>query len=62
MRSTKPVPALIPVLTAVTAAAPVLVVAAMAATLFGGVDRAVTYDLLTWTVGRGMAWWGASHT
>jgi hypothetical protein len=58
MRSTKPVPALIPVLTALTAAAPVLAVAAMAATLFGGVDRAITYDLLTWTVGRGLAWVG----
>jgi hypothetical protein len=58
MSSKKPVPALIPWLTALTAAAPVLVVAAMAATLFGGVDRAVTYDLLTWTVARGLAWVG----
>jgi len=58
MPSTKPVPALIPWLTAVSAAAPVLVIAAMAATLFGGADRAVTYDLLTWTVARGLAWVG----
>lgn len=58
MSSKKPVPALIPGLTALTAVAPVLVVAAMAATLFGGVDRAVTYDLLTWTVARGLAWVG----
>lgn len=58
MTSTKPVPALIPWLTALTAVAPVLVVAAMAATLFGGVDRAVTYDLLTWTAARGLAWAG----
>ncbi|MFN6982167.1 MAG: DUF1499 domain-containing protein [Brevundimonas sp.] len=58
MSSKKPVPALIPWLTALTAAAPVLVVAAMAATLFGGVDRTVTYDLLTWTVARGLAWVG----
>ena len=35
-----------------------LAVGAMAATLFGGVDRAVTYDLLTWTVARGLAWVG----
>ncbi|OYX81127.1 MAG: hypothetical protein B7Y85_02965 [Brevundimonas sp. 32-68-21] len=58
MSSKKPVPALIPGLTALTAVALVLVVAAMAATLFGGVDRAVTYDLLTWTVARGLAWVG----
>jgi hypothetical protein len=58
MPSTKPVPALIPWLTALTAAPLVLVVAAMAATLFGGVDRAITYDLLTWTVVRGLAWVG----
>lgn len=58
MPSRKPVPAVIPWLTALTAVAPVLVVAAMAATLFGGVDRAVTYDLLTWTVARILAWAG----
>ncbi|WAC58447.1 DUF1499 domain-containing protein [Brevundimonas sp. SL130] len=58
MPSIKPVPALIPWLTALTAAPMVLVVAAMAATLFGGVDRAITYDLLTWTVARGLAWVG----
>lgn len=58
MPSTKPVPALIPWLTALTAAPLVLVVAAMAATLFGGVDRAITYDLLTWKVAQGLAWVG----
>lgn len=58
MPSRKPVPALIPWLVAATAVAPVLVVAAVAATLFGGVDRAVTYDLLTWTVARILAWAG----
>ncbi len=58
MPSTKPVPALIPWLTALTAAPLVLTVAAMAATMFGGVDRAITYDLLTWTVARGLAWIG----
>ncbi|NBB63634.1 DUF1499 domain-containing protein [Pseudomonas sp. ODNR1LW] len=59
MPSKKPVPALIPWLTALTAAPLVVAVAAMAATLFGGVDRAVTYDLLTWTVARGLAWVGS---
>lgn len=58
MPSRQPVPALIPWLVAATAVAPVLVVAAVAATLFGGVDRAVTYDLLTWTVARILAWAG----
>ena len=58
MPSAKPVSALIPWLTALTAAPLVLVVAAMAATLFGGVDRAITYDLLTWKVGQGLAWVG----
>lgn len=58
MPSTKPVPALIPWLTALTAAPLVLTVAAMAATLFGGVDRAITYDLLTWTAALGLAWIG----
>lgn len=56
MPSKKPVPAVIPWLTALTGVAPVLVVAAMAATLFGGVDRAITYDLLTWTVARAFGW------
>jgi len=56
MPSKKPVPAVIPWLTALTAVAPVLVVAAMAATLFGGVDRTITYDLLTWTVARAFGW------
>lgn len=58
MPSNKPVPALISWLAAVPAAAPVLAVAAMAATLFGGADRSITYDLLTWTVARGLAWAG----
>jgi hypothetical protein len=58
MPSIKPVSAVIPWLTALTGVAPVLVVAAMAATLFGGVDRALTYDLLTWTVARGLSWIG----
>ena len=58
MPSRQPVPALIPWLVAATAVAPVLVVAAVAAALFGGVDRAVTYDLLTWTVARILAWAG----
>jgi len=58
MSSRKPVPAILPWLAALTAVAPVLVVAAVAATLFGGVDRAITYDLLTWTVGRILAWAG----
>jgi hypothetical protein len=58
MPSTKPVPVLILWLTALTAAPVVLVVAAMAATLFGGVDRAITYDLLTWKVAQGLAWVG----
>jgi Protein of unknown function (DUF1499) len=58
MPSSKPVPALILWLTTLTAAPVVLVVAAMAATLFGGVDRTITYDLLTWTVARGLAWLG----
>jgi len=58
MPSRKPVPAALPWLVALTAVAPVLVVAAMAATLFGGVDRTITYDLLTWTVARILAWAG----
>ena len=56
MSSRKPVPPLILWLTALTAAAPVLVVAAVAATRFGGVSLAVAYDLLTWTVARGLGW------
>ena len=46
----KPVPAVLPWLTALAAAPLVLIVAAVAATRFGGVDLAVSYDLLTWTV------------
>ena len=56
MSSRKPVPPLILWLTALTAVAPVLVVAAVAATQFGGVSLAVAYDLLTWTVARGLGW------
>jgi len=58
MPSRKPVPAVLPWLAALSAAAPVLVVAAIAATRFGGVDLAVAYDLLTWTVARVLAWIG----
>lgn len=58
MPSNHPVPAVIYWLTALTAAAPVVVVAAVAATRFGGADLAVTYDLLTWTVAKGLAWAG----
>lgn len=52
----KPVPAVLPWLTALAAAPAVLIVAAIAATRFGGVDLSVTYDLLTWTVARILAW------
>jgi len=58
MSSKRPVPAVIPWLTALTAAAPVLVVAAVAATRFGGVDLSIAYDLLTWTVARILGWIG----
>ena len=54
----KPVPAVLPWLTALAAAPLVLIVAAVAATRFGGVDLAVAYDLLTWTVARILAWIG----
>lgn len=54
----KPVPAVLPWLTALAAAPLVLIVAAVAATRFGGVDLAVSYDLLTWTVARILAWVG----
>ena len=33
-----------------------VVVAAVAATRFGGVDVGLAYDVLTWTVARGLAW------
>lgn len=54
----KPVPAILPWLTALAAAPLVLIVAAIAATRFGGVDLSVSYDLLTWTVARALAWIG----
>lgn len=54
----KPVPAVLPWLTALAAAPLVLIVAAVAATRFGGVDLAISYDLLTWTVARILAWVG----
>lgn len=54
----KPVPAVLPWLTALAAAPAVLIVGAIAATRFGGVDLSVTYDLLTWTVARILAWVG----
>ena len=54
----KPVPAVLPWLTALAAAPVVLIVAAIAATRFGGVDLSVSYDLLTWTVARILAWIG----
>ncbi|MFA4938506.1 DUF1499 domain-containing protein [Brevundimonas sp.] len=53
-----PVPAVLPWLTALAAAPAVLIVAAIAATRFGGVDLSVSYDLLTWTVARILAWIG----
>ncbi|MDQ1153966.1 DUF1499 domain-containing protein [Brevundimonas sp. SORGH_AS_0993] len=56
MSSRKPVPPLIPWLTALTALPPVLVVAAVAARQFGGVSLEFAYDLLTWTVARGFGW------
>ena len=54
----KPVPAVLPWLTALAAAPVVLIVAAIAATRFGGVDLSISYDLLTWTVARILAWIG----
>lgn len=56
MPSSKPVPAVLPWLTALAAAPLVVIVAAVAATRFGGVDVGLAYDVLTWTVGRGLAW------
>ncbi|WP_292225757.1 DUF1499 domain-containing protein [Brevundimonas sp.] len=56
MPSRKPVPAVLPWLAALSAAPGVLIVAAIAATRFGGLDLSVSYDLLTWTVARGLAW------
>lgn len=56
MPSRKPVPAVLPWLAALAAAPGVLIVAAIAATRFGGLDLSVSYDLLTWTVARGLAW------
>lgn len=56
MSSRKPLPHLILWLTALTAVPPVLVVAAVAATRFGGVSLEITYDLLTWTVARSLGW------
>lgn len=58
MPTRKPVPAILPWLTALAAAPFVLVVAAVTATRFGGLDLAIGYDLLTWTVARLMAWVG----
>lgn len=58
MPSRKPVPAVLPWLAALAAAPGVLIVAAIAATRFGGLDLSVSYDLLTWTVARGLAWVG----
>lgn len=58
MPSRKPVPAVLPWLAALAAAPGVLIVAAIAATRFGGLDLSVGYDLLTWTVARGLAWVG----
>ena len=58
MPTRKPVPAVLPWLTALAAAPVVLIVAAIAATRFGGVDLSVSYDLLTWTVARILAWIG----
>ncbi|MBD3837067.1 DUF1499 domain-containing protein [Brevundimonas sp.] len=56
MPSRKPVPAVLPWLTALAAAPLVVIVAAVAATRFGGVDVGLAYDVLTWTVARGLAW------
>ncbi|WP_287011766.1 hypothetical protein [Brevundimonas sp.] len=56
MPSSKPVPAVLPWLTALAAAPLVVIVAAVAATRFGGVDVGLAYDVLTWTVARGLAW------
>ena len=58
MPSRKPVPAVLPWLAALAAAPGVLIVAAIAATRFGGLDLSISYDLLTWTVARGLAWIG----
>nr|WP_314436650.1 DUF1499 domain-containing protein [uncultured Brevundimonas sp.] len=58
MPSRKPVPAILPWLAALAAAPGVLVVAAIAATRFGGLDLSVSYDLLTWTMARALAWVG----
>lgn len=58
MPTRKPVPAILPWLTALAAAPFVLIVAAVTATRFGGLDLAIGYDLLTWTVARLLAWVG----
>lgn len=58
MPSRNPVPAVLPWLAALAAAPGVLIVAAIAATRFGGLDLSVSYDLLTWKVARGLAWVG----
>jgi hypothetical protein len=58
MPSRKPVPVVLPWLTALAAAPLVLMVAAIAATRFGGVDLSISHDLLTWTVARILAWLG----
>lgn len=58
MPSRKPVPAVLPWLAALAAAPGVLIVAAITATRFGGLDLSISYDLLTWTVARGLAWIG----
>ena len=58
MPTRKPVPAILTWLTALAAAPFVLVVAAVTATRFGGLDLAIGYDPLTWTVARLLAWVG----
>lgn len=60
MPSRKPLPAVLPWLMALAAAPLVLIVAAVAATRFGGLDIGTAYDLLTWTVARILAWLGLS--
>lgn len=58
MPSRKPLPAVLPWLTALAAAPLVLIVAAVAATRFGGLDIGTAHDVLTWTVARILAWLG----
>lgn len=54
--STKPVPAILPVLAVFAGVPLVLLVAAIAATRFGGVELALTYDLVTWQILRWLSW------